>query len=179
MSALTDYVKVTFSVIAKNVDKNVHSTIIESLNKIGGMSDVNHTSGTNTINALAHWDESEVKEKLEQIRSIAGIQEVIVHSGNKAVVRAHREKVNVSDDLSFEFIKDPIGEVSRAKKDRDYFKAITYSCGVFEYYGNQILLRHFNKDKTPVGKDRLERLTLEAVIIMLYTCYPRLTRITS
>jgi hypothetical protein len=172
--SLTDYVKVSFSVIAKNVDENVHSTIAESLNRIQGIGGVNNTPGTNTINALAHWDESEVKEKLEQIRSIAGIQEVIVqevivHSSNKAVVRAQLEDTNVSEHRpSFEIIKDPIGEVSRAKKDRDYFKAISYSCTVFEYYGKQILLWHFKNIGTPVGKKKLKDLSPHSIIDLLY-----------
>jgi hypothetical protein len=55
------------------------------------------------------------------------------------------------------------------KEDRDYFKAITYFCTIFEYYVNQILLYHFRKDKILADKDRLERLTLETAIITLYT----------
>jgi hypothetical protein len=165
---LTDYVKVSFSVIVKNVDQNVHSTIIESLIRIRGIRGANHTPLTNTINALAHWNEPEVEEKLEQIRSIANVQEVIVQSSNKAVVRAQRENVNASENLSFEIVKDPIGEITRDKEAKDYFKAISYSCTVFEYYGKQILLWHFKNIGTPVGEKKLKD-SLQSIIILLYT----------
>jgi hypothetical protein len=168
--SLTDYVKVTFSVIAENINENVHSTIIELLSRIGGISDVNPTSGTNTINALALWNESEVGEKLEEIRGFTGVQDVIIQKSNKAIARALQENVNVSEHHpSFEIIKDPIGEVNRAKNNKDYFKAISFSCTVFEYYGKQILVWHFKNIGTPVGKKKLKELSLHSIVVLLYT----------
>jgi hypothetical protein len=94
--------------------------------------------------------------------------EVIIHNSNKAVVRAQRENINPSEHhLSFEIIKDPIGEISRAKEDKGYFKAISYSCVVFEYYGKQISLWHLNIG-TPVGNKKLKELSMQSIIVLLY-----------
>jgi hypothetical protein len=164
-----DYVNVALSVTGRVTTENVYHTIVESVRRIKGIDKVSWPSGTNTIEVSVHWLESEVEDRLQEIKCIADVENVFTNCKNKSVHRTHHDKVDVFDVLSFEIIKDPIGEVNGAKKDKDYFKALTYTCAVFEHYGKQILLRHFQENKKQVGGDRLERLTLESVIVMLYT----------
>jgi hypothetical protein len=75
----------------------------------------------------------------------------------------------VSDSVSWTIIKDPINELTRAEKDGDYYKLFSYACTVSEYYGKQILFWHFKKNNTPVGKDKIKGITLQSIIIMLYS----------
>ena len=89
---------------------------------------------------------------------------------NKRVNRSILEPtVQVSEIVSYTIIKDPIGELNRAQTEQDYFKAISYSCTVFEYYRKQILVWHFKKNNTPVSKEKLNAFSLVDTIISLYT----------
>lgn len=85
------------------------------------------------------------------VEKIRNIKNVIRVDYNKRVNRSILEPtVQVSDIVSYTIIKDPIGELNRAQAEQDYFKAISYSCTVFEYYGKQILVWHFKKNSTPL-----------------------------
>jgi hypothetical protein len=88
---------------------------------------------------------------------------------SKVIAMEIKETISVSDSLSWNIIKDPINELKKAEKDADYYKLLSYACTIFEYYGKQILLWNFKRNNTPIGKDRIKHLTLEVVIIMLYT----------
>jgi len=88
---------------------------------------------------------------------------------SRAYSRTIAENVAVSDTASWVIIKDPIGEIKEAKDKKDYYKLFSYACSVFEYYGRQILVWQFNKNNTPVSKDKLQHITLETIIVMLYT----------
>lgn len=88
---------------------------------------------------------------------------------SKIVTRELGEVIRVSDSPSWSIIKDPIKELTGAEEDGDYFKLVSYACTVFEYYGKQILLWHFKKNNTPVGKDKIKSITLHSTIVMLYT----------
>ena len=88
---------------------------------------------------------------------------------SRAFSRTIVENVPGSDSVSWVLIKDPIGELKEARDKKDYYKLFSYACSVFEYYARQILLWHFNENNTPVSKDKLEHLTLETIIVMLYT----------
>lgn len=88
---------------------------------------------------------------------------------SKKITRTFVDNVSVSDSFSWTIIKEPLNELVRAEKDADYYKLLSYACTIFEYYGKQILIWHFKKNDTPISKDRIKYLTLEAVIIMLYT----------
>jgi hypothetical protein len=107
-----------------------------------------------------------------EVRPYTDYVETILSCGHtpKKYARSIIEpSIQVSDNVLYNIIKDPIGEISRARSEKDYFKAITYSCTVFEYYGKQVLVWYFAENNTPVSKDRLEGISLEPTIIMLYT----------
>lgn len=81
-----------------------------------------------------------------------------------------RKLVSVRVQLKFQYVlaTDPIEEIKRAQREYDYFKAITYACAVFEYYGKEILWKYFKKQGTPVKKSKLG-FGLSSTIVMLYT----------
>jgi hypothetical protein len=74
------------------------------------------------------------------------------------------ENAPVSDSVSWVLNKDPIAELKEAKDKKDYYKLFSYACSVFEYYARQILVWHFNENKTPLSKDKLEHITLETIL---------------
>ena len=159
--------ELSLHIIVDDTDEQILRRVLESLDKIDGITARSFTKGTNSINASAEWEESEISRKIEEIQNI---ENVTTLNYNKRVKRSILEpSVKVSDVISYTIIKDPIGEINRAQSEQDYFKAISYSCTVFEYYGKQILVWYFKKNNTPVSKDRLERFSLESTIIMLYT----------
>lgn len=147
-------------------DEDIPKLVLESLDKIDGINTRIFTRETNSINASAEWEESEITKKIEEIRNIDHVIDV---NYNKHVTRLIPETLTLSENVSFVAIKDPVGEINRAQSEQDYFKAISYSCSVFEYYGKQILLWYFKKNDTPVDVDRVGRFTLEYTILMLYT----------
>jgi len=79
------------------------------------------------------------------------------------------ETLKTSDSVSVMIMKEPVEEIRKAIQDHDYFKAVTYGCTIFEHFGKLVLISHFRKIERPIGKDRIKYMTLEAVIIMLYT----------
>lgn len=50
------------------------------------------------------------------------------------------ENLNISENLSYVLLKDPVAELKRAVNENDYFKIVAYACAVFEYCGLQILV---------------------------------------
>jgi hypothetical protein len=80
------------------------------------------------------------------------------------IIKSVNEKVEISDNASWLIIKDPIEEVKKAEKDSDYFKIITYSCAVFEYYGKQILVWQSKKAANLISTNQVRKLRLEQVI---------------
>jgi hypothetical protein len=154
-------------IVDKDVNEDIYRRVFESLDKIDGITERSISVETNCITASAKWEESDISRKVEQIRNIKNVIKV---DYNKRVNRSIIEPtVQVLETVSNTTIKDPIGEVNRARTEQDYFKAISYSSTVFEYYGKQILVWHFKKNNTPVSKEKLETFSLVATIISLYT----------
>jgi hypothetical protein len=169
---MSGYVEVSFIIVGDVNDDDIYNQIIETVKRMddNNIITITHTSGTNTVYASANWNKSEIDKKLEQIRNIANVKNVSIDKENNFTpINIVENTIKISNHVSWDIVKDPINEINRAKDDGDYFKAITYSCTVFEYYGKQILLRHFKNAKTPVSKCQLKHLNLESVIIMLYT----------
>ena len=57
--------------------------------------------------------------------------------------------------------------MTRAKDAKDYYKAISLCCTLFQKYGKEILLLHSKKTGVDITKKQLKRL--ETIICELYT----------
>ena len=161
---MPDYIQVSFYIL----DDNVYRQIIESVNKIdGGIVSVIHPNVTNTIEVSAKWNESEFDNKIKEIQKIDNVKSIKIYKKNKLAVRNISESITVSDSVSWNLEKEPIGEVTRARDAKDYYKAISLSCTLFQNYGKEILLSQSNKTGIGVSKQQLKRL--ESIICELYT----------
>ena len=90
-----------------------------------------------------------------------------IYKINWLAVRNISESITVSDSVSWNLEKEPIGEVTRARDAKDYYKAISLSCTLFQNYGKEILLSQSNKTGIGVSKQQLKRL--ESIICEIYT----------
>ena len=168
--AMSEYTEVSFHVLF-NVNEcgPVPDFIMDSIREMGGIITIAHANNSNAVYISARWNESETVEKIRQIQKIEHVIGIRDIKRTRHVTRGLKENVPLSESAVWNVVKNPINEISKAKEDRDYFKAMTYSCAVFEYYGKQILVWHFNDIKRPIGKSKLERMSLNPVIMMLYT----------
>jgi hypothetical protein len=90
-----------------------------------------------------------------------------IYKKNWLAVRNISESITVSDSVSWNLEKEPIDEVTRARDAKDYYKAISLSCTLFQNYGKEILLSQSNKTGIGVSKQQLKRL--ESIICEIYT----------
>jgi hypothetical protein len=70
---------------------------------------------------------------------------------------ANMDKVVISDKGSFLILKDPVAEIKKAVKDKDYFKTVAYACSILEYCGKQILLWNSRNVGCPISEKKLDR----------------------
>jgi hypothetical protein len=90
-----------------------------------------------------------------------------IYKKNWLAVRTISEGIILSDSVSWNLGKEPIGEVTRARDAKDYYKAISLPCTLFQNYGKEILLSQSNKTGIGVSKQQLKRL--ESIICEIYT----------
>ena len=165
---MPDYIQVSFYILGDVIDDNVYTQIIESVNKIdGGIISVTHPCGTNTVEVSAKWHEYEFDSKIQEIQKIDNVKEIKIYKQNKLAVRTINESITLSDSVSWNLEKEPICEVTRARDAKDYYKAISLSCTLFQNYGKEILLSQSQKTGVSIAKKQLERL--EPIISELYT----------
>jgi hypothetical protein len=100
-------------ITAKDANEHVYTTIFESLDKIEGITGRSITIGTNCITASAKWEISDISRKVDQIRNIKNVIRVDYNKHFK--VEIIEPPVKVSEAVSYTIIKDPIGEVNRAR----------------------------------------------------------------
>jgi HEPN domain-containing protein/RNA polymerase subunit RPABC4/transcription elongation factor Spt4 len=74
------------------------------------------------------------------------------------------ENIAISDSLET-LVIDPIGQVERALKERDYFKATVLLASVIEFYGKRAII---GKLGAKVNTDDIYRLHLSEVTLFLY-----------
>jgi hypothetical protein len=160
------YINVTFYILGDVIDDQIYNHIIGALSKIDGIISTIHPQKTNTIEVSAKWKEPEFDKKIESIRKIANVKDIKIYKKNRLFIRSMIDNVTVSDNVSWNLKKEPIGEVTRAKDDREYYKAISLSCTLFQNYGREILLWQSNNRGTRVAKKQLEHL--KSIICELY-----------
>ena len=92
-----------------------------------------------------------------QIKNIQGIVDVKVSRLFKRSIV--EPTVKISDKISGYLMNNPIGEITRAEKNKDYFKVSSYTCAIFGCYGRQILLR-----SSILSKSKVDDMTLSSTI---------------
>src|SRR5688572_8190006 len=101
--------------------------------KIEGVLLTTHTRGTNIIRASAKWDNSDILNKISQIRNIPNIKD-IAYTIDKYIGR-------IEFDLSkttFFTTEELIREGDRARIDKYYFKSLICSWVFIEEHVKQI-----------------------------------------
>lgn len=116
-----------------------------------------------------------MRKALEQIK---GWQESTHSSGTNAftlgfkslsALEAARTEIKKNPNISMYYVQpDHLKEVSNAIEYGDYFKAFTLCNSLYESLGKNILVKYF-KGQISLNSDRLEKLTIQSVIMMLYT----------
>jgi LEA14-like dessication related protein len=92
------------------IDDNVYTQIIKSVNKIDGdIISVMHPNGTNTVEVSAKWDESEFDNKIKEIQKIDNVKDIRIYKKNKLAVRTISESITLSDSVSWNLEKEPVG----------------------------------------------------------------------
>ena len=159
MGIMPDYIQVSFYILGDVIDENVYRQIIGSVDKIdGGIFSIIHSNETNTVEVSAKWDESEFDNKIKEIQKIDNVKDIKIYKKNKLAVRTINESITISDSVSWNLEKEPLGEVTRAKYAKDYYKAISLCCTLFQKYGKEILLLHSKKTGVGITKKQLKRL---------------------
>jgi len=165
---MSDSFDISFVIVGETVDDPMYSRIIEEARQLNGaIISILHAAGTNTIDVSAHWDQFEIDEKIERIKKIANVKDVIIHKKQRVVKRTIPEStVEISDSVVWDIKKDPIGEVTRAKDARDYYKAVSLSCTFFQFFGKKVLLWHSQNTGTTLNTNELT--WLKRIIDALY-----------
>jgi len=82
--------------------------------------------------------------------------------------KSAKAKIMKIPGLSFYYSKpDHLKEVSDAIENLEYFKAFTLCSSLYESFGKSILIAKFKT--MSLNSDRLEKLGIQSVIIILYT----------
>jgi hypothetical protein len=84
------------------------------------------------------------QRKVSSVEEISQDKKLITlvcgHAFPRIVKVANIDNMEISDKASWLILKDPVEEIRKAAKEKDYFKTVTYACSVFEYCGLQILV---------------------------------------
>jgi hypothetical protein len=89
---MSEYLDVCLTVF---IDTDHHVQIVESLNGITGVTGYNHSKGTNIVNVVAKWKESELENKRKEVEVIPHVKYVKINRRGKS--RGLIESVNISD----------------------------------------------------------------------------------
>jgi hypothetical protein len=114
------------------------------MNAIEGYDTFSHTNGTDVININAKWKGKQITTNLDKI-----IENQYVRN--------------------FLIFQDPLHELEEAVKYHDILKAYPLGCTLFESFGVKILKEHFDINNVHVGIERIDRIGLQNVLVMLYT----------
>jgi len=121
--------------------KQMDKTMRE-LNKMDLFTTISHINGTNAVKVF-------LKSPIELPNAVAKIKEI----------------PNISQYYTQ---PDHLKEVSDAIENHEFFKAFTLCSSLYESFGTNILIKHF-KENLSLNSDKLEKLGVVGVIIMLYT----------
>src|SRR5215207_1284023 len=101
---MSEYTRVSLVLVGESMDDHVYGRITEEARLLMDDSTVEyivHAYGTNTVEVLAHLDQSEIGKKIEQLKKIANVKDVVIQEKHRVVQRSVTEPaVNVQDSVS-------------------------------------------------------------------------------
>lgn len=118
--------------------------VMNEINKIGNCKTVVHTNSSNVVFVDADWVGKQISQNLQSVKGIQDVANYIVYY-------------------------DPLVELQNATKEHDFYKAFSLGCALFEAYGAKILNKYFDNSSVHVAIEKMERLNLQTLIIMLFT----------
>jgi hypothetical protein len=91
-------------VIIDNVDHYTedHNTeIVKSLHTIDGLTTARYANGTNVIYVAANWKESELDNKIKEVKNTPNVKNVIITGKHRVVERSIQEKtIEIKDKVT-------------------------------------------------------------------------------
>jgi uncharacterized OB-fold protein len=93
--------------------------------------------------------------------------------GKKLSEVGRRIELTVTDSITLSdsvetLIINPIPEIEKSLKEKDYFKAATFLAAILEYYGKLSIIGKLGTENRNVDEQRIDRFSLEEVSIFLY-----------
>ena len=91
---MSEYIDISFVIVGESTDDRMYSQIIEEVRRLvddNTIVSIVHASSTNTVEVSAHWDQSEIDKKIEKIRKIVNVKDVIIQEKHRAVQRSITE----------------------------------------------------------------------------------------
>jgi hypothetical protein len=107
--------------------------------------------------------------KVLRVDETPGIRKIVFECSHNHIMVSNTDDIAILKSVDELIIKDPTSEMQYAINERDYFKAITYACAIFEYYGKQLLFWYFGSNGTPVSREKVDGIELTSIIVMLNT----------
>lgn len=120
-------------------------------------------------------NEKEAKRVINQLQE-KGFSEYSHKSGTYMIIvpmvggaQSDAIKVMKIPGISFYIAPDHLREVSDAIEEHEYFKAFVLCVSLYESFGKNILIRHFKTNKLSLNPEKIYKLTMNSVIMLLYT----------
>lgn len=78
------------------------------------------------------------------------------------------ERGHADQSFAVRIAPNPVEELRRFLSDKKYFVGIIMSTAFFEHYGMKKIKNHFDTSGIHIGENRIERLPLGEIIVVLY-----------
>jgi hypothetical protein len=89
----------------------------------------------------------------------------------KQLKKVVNDNVGISERTNWTILRDPVAEIEKVVKEKDYFKIVAYSCAIFDFCGEQLLYWESKKlGKKAFSKTILENMNLEKIIDAIFEC---------
>jgi hypothetical protein len=123
----TEYLEISFCVLSNVIEDRINNQIIDEIIRISpNIIKITHSQGTNTIEVLAVWEEFEIDRRIEDMRTIANVSNVL--AVRKKFVKNIKESISISDSVSWSIKRDPVENIRLAEDAKDYYKALSLAC---------------------------------------------------
>lgn len=135
------FLEISFHILVDGNDNRIYSRIIEEIGTIAPkIVKTTHSQSTNSIDDLAHWDESRVDERIKDIKKVANVGEVAIDR-EKHVKNITEPPVKLADPFLWAVKKDTIAEIMTTLNAKHYSEAMSLTCTLFLFLGKEILSR--------------------------------------
>jgi len=110
------------------------------------------------------------KGKLVSVKKEENVETKEFSCGHRTFTVRIEERILVSDSVHAIVIPSPIRLLQEAINQKDWFKGLIMSITYFEHFGINKLKEHFRSKGINIDPDKIDRLSLEEIIMVLYSC---------